>query len=179
MALVVHRHYSIVILFTMPRFFIKIIQFIINVKLICIWDHNTLLEKYPNLLCFCENPVAFNEARLHEANLNFHTHTWIFSPLSITSIDNKQHLSKVVLSSDFHCKVTDGFRVVSVHPGLVTCDYGVREVGVTVRGVQHVLWVLGGHAGFHKQWPRLHEHHNHWWRVLGIRVVLPMKIREH
>ena len=27
-----------------------------------------------------------------------------------------------------------------------------------------------GHAGLHKQWPRFHEHHNHWWRVLGVRV---------
>ena len=27
-----------------------------------------------------------------------------------------------------------------------------------------------GHPGLHKQWPRLHEHHNHRWRVLGVRV---------
>ena len=30
-----------------------------------------------------------------------------------------------------------------------------------------VVPVHRGHAGFHKQWPRLHEHHNHWWRVLS------------
>ena len=36
-----------------------------------------------------------------------------------------------------------GFRVISVHPG---------------------------HGGLHKQWPRLHEHHNHWWQVLGVRI---------
>ena len=34
-----------------------------------------------------------------------------------------------------------GFRVVAVHPGLVTSDYDVHEVGVTVCGVQHVLGV--------------------------------------
>ena len=34
-----------------------------------------------------------------------------------------------------------GFRVISVHPGLVTSDYGVHEVGVSVCGVQHVLGV--------------------------------------
>ena len=33
------------------------------------------------------------------------------------------------------------FRVVPVHPGHVTSDYGVHEVGVTVCGVQHVLGV--------------------------------------
>ena len=36
-----------------------------------------------------------------------------------------------------------GFRVVPLHPG---------------------------HAERHEHWPRLHEHHNHWWRVLGGRV---------
>ena len=38
-----------------------------------------------------------------------------------------------------------GFRIVPVglHPGLVTSDYGIHEVGVTVCGVQHVLSVLG------------------------------------
>ena len=30
-----------------------------------------------------------------------------------------------------------------VHPGLISSDYGVHEVGVTVCGIQHVLWVLG------------------------------------
>ena len=46
-----------------------------------------------------------------------------------------------VLSSDFHCKQNDGFRGVPIHPGLITSDYGVQEVGVTVCGVQHVLGV--------------------------------------
>jgi hypothetical protein len=32
-----------------------------------------------------------------------------------------------------------GSRVVPVHPGLVTSDYDVHEVEVTVCGVQHVL----------------------------------------
>ena len=48
-----------------------------------------------------------------------------------------------MLSSNFHSKENHGIRVVPVYPG---------------------------HAGLHKQWPRLHEHHNHWWRVLGVRV---------
>ena len=36
-----------------------------------------------------------------------------------------------------------GFRVVPVHPGLVTSDYNVHEVGVTICGVQRILCVLG------------------------------------
>ena len=32
-----------------------------------------------------------------------------------------------------------GFRVVPVHPGLITSDNDVHEVGITVRGVEHVL----------------------------------------
>ena len=31
-----------------------------------------------------------------------------------------------------------------------------------------IVWAI--HAGLHKQWPQLHEHHNHWRRVLGARV---------
>ena len=56
----------------------------------------TLLEKYPTF--FSENPVNFNEAQLNEATSNLHTHTWIFSCLSIASVDGKQHLSEVVYS---------------------------------------------------------------------------------
>ena len=41
--------------------------------------HTTLLEKYPTFF-FLENLVDFNEAHLHEATLNLHTHTWIFPP---------------------------------------------------------------------------------------------------
>ena len=43
-----------------------------------------------------------------------------------------------MLLSDFHWKENDGFRVIPVHPGLVTSDYGIHEVGVTVCGVQYV-----------------------------------------
>ena len=46
-----------------------------------------------------------------------------------------------MLSTDFHCKENGGFRVVPVHPGLVTSDCGVHEVGVAVWGVRHVLSV--------------------------------------
>ena len=48
---------------------------------------------------FVRNMVDFNEARLHEATLNLHRHAWIFSRLSITSVDGKQHLSEVVFSA--------------------------------------------------------------------------------
>ena len=41
-------------------------------------SNTTLLEKYPTLVFFCENLVDFNEAHLHEATLNLHTHTWVF-----------------------------------------------------------------------------------------------------
>jgi hypothetical protein len=40
-----------------------------------------------------------------------------------------------MLSSDFDCKEDDGFRVVPVHPRLVTSDYGVHVVEFTVCGV--------------------------------------------
>ena len=55
-----------------------------------------------------------------------------------------------MLSSDFYCKENDGFRVIFVHPGLVTSDYGVHKLRVTVCGVQHVLgvWVLPGIRNF-------------------------------
>ena len=46
-----------------------------------------------------------------------------------------------MLSSDFHCKESDGLWVVPLHPALVTSDYGFYEVGVTVCGVQHILGV--------------------------------------
>ena len=46
-----------------------------------------------------------------------------------------------MLSSDIHYKENDEFRNVSVHPG---------------------------HAGLHKDWPWLHEHHNHCWQVPSV-----------
>ena len=46
--------------------------------------------------------------RLHEVTLNPHTHSLIFSCLSIASVDGKQHLNEVVFSVvDFHCKEND------------------------------------------------------------------------
>ena len=42
-----------------------------------------------------------------------------------------------MLSLDFDCKENDGLWVVTIHPGLITSNYGVHEVGVTVYGVQH------------------------------------------
>jgi hypothetical protein len=37
-----------------------------------------------------------------------------------------------VLSSNFRCKENNGTIGGVLHPGLVTSDYGVHEVGVTV-----------------------------------------------
>ena len=56
-----------------------------------------LLICYKSIL-FCENLADFYEARLHEATFNLHTHAWIFSSLSIASVDGKQDLSEVVFS---------------------------------------------------------------------------------
>ena len=39
-----------------------------------------------------------------------------------------------------HCLWSPACQVVPEHPGLVTSDYGVHELGVTVCGVQQVLW---------------------------------------
>ena len=66
---------------------------------------------------------------MHEATLNptFTRMREFFPRFSIASVDGKQHLSGVrkclVLSSDFHCKEYDGFRVVPVH----TIDYDVSQ----------------------------------------------------
>ena len=43
--------------------------------------------------------MDFNEAHLHEATLNLHTHERVFSLLSIASVDGNQHLSEVVFSA--------------------------------------------------------------------------------
>ena len=45
---------------------------------------------------YCENLMDVNEARLHEATLNFHTQAWMFSCLSMSSVDSKQQLSEAV-----------------------------------------------------------------------------------
>ena len=48
-----------------------------------------------------------------------------------------------MLLLDFYCKENDGtisFLGRTIHKGLVTSDYGVHEVGVTVCAVQKV-WV--------------------------------------
>ena len=56
-----------------------------------------MLEKYSTF--FAKTMVDLNEARLHKATLNLLTHMWIFSRLSIASLDGKQHLSEVVSSA--------------------------------------------------------------------------------
>ena len=49
-----------------------------------------------------------------------------------------------MLSLDFYSKENNGFRVVPVHPGLVTSIFGVHEVGVTVESSMSCeSWVYG------------------------------------
>ena len=45
------------------------------------------LRKVSDLIFLCKNLVDFNEVCLHEATLNLHMHLWIFSCLSIVSVD--------------------------------------------------------------------------------------------
>ena len=48
----------------------------------------------------CKNLLDISEAHLHEVTLNLHTHVWIFSCMSIVTVDGKQHhLSEVVFSA--------------------------------------------------------------------------------
>ena len=51
---------------------------------------------------------------------------------------------------------------------------------------QFGVWVISvhpGHFGLLKWWSWLHEHHNHWWRVLGLQVwpanqiALPLSLK--
>ena len=58
---------------------------------------DNLLEKYPTIF-YLEDLLDFNEGRFHGATLKLHTHTRIFSRISIASVDDKQHLSEVVFS---------------------------------------------------------------------------------
>ena len=90
---------------------------------------------------FYRSALAWGDFEPSYASVNFFR-------LSIASLDGKQHLIEVMFNASvgFYCKENDGSRVVLVHPRLTE------------------------HAGLHKQWPRLHEHHNHWWRILDVRV---------
>ena len=45
--------------------------------------------------------MDFNKTRLHEVVLKLHTRAWIFSRLSIASVDGNQLLSEVVFSDLF------------------------------------------------------------------------------
>ena len=51
-----------------------------NANLYEIGYFNISKRKLSDLTFFCKNLVDFNEARLHEATLNLHTHVWVFSP---------------------------------------------------------------------------------------------------
>ena len=73
--------------------------------------------------------------------LSLHTYSFIFSRLSIASIDDKQNLSEVVFSALVGFSLTTEFwfpgRARTPRTG--NSDYGVHEVMVTVCRVQHVL----------------------------------------
>ena len=101
--------------------------------------HTTLLEKYPIFLfLLLRKPGGIQWSALVWGDLQPSFACVDFSRLSIVSLDGNQHLSELVFNAlvGFH----DGFLVIPVHPGLVHSDYGVHEVGVTVCGVQYVLW---------------------------------------
>jgi hypothetical protein len=90
--------------------------------------------------------VDFKEARLHEATLNLHMHTSFFSPVNSVSWwqaafewSSVQCSRRILILREITKRF--GFRVVSRHPGLVTRNYGDRELGITVCLVQHVLGV--------------------------------------
>ena len=70
---------------------------------ITLFYFNNNTRKVSDLILFCENLVDFNEARLHEANLNLYTHTWIFSTRQLRLLMARSiWVSKcLVLSSDF------------------------------------------------------------------------------
>ena len=65
-----------------------------NILIICSAYHS--VRKVSDLIFFYENLVDFNEVRLYEVFLNLHMHVWIFSSLSVATVDVKQHLSEVV-----------------------------------------------------------------------------------
>ena len=56
------------------------------------------VRKVFDLIFFCENLVDFNQARLHKATLNLHTHVCFFPCLPIVSVNGKQDLSEVVFN---------------------------------------------------------------------------------
>ena len=57
-----------------------------------------IIRMYSTLF-FCDNLVDFDEARLHEVTFNIRTYAWIFSRVSIASVDGKQHLNQVEFSA--------------------------------------------------------------------------------
>ena len=54
--------------------------------------------------------MDFNDACLHETTLNLHIHAWIFSHLSVASIDSKQHLNEVAF------RALVGFSLLEKYP---------------------------------------------------------------
>ena len=86
-----------------------------------------------------QDQKSWLKAHLHGVTLNLHTLACIFSCLSIVSVDGKKYLSEVVFSVQRKMMEWIDYMFVPIHPRLITSDYGVHEVGVTVCGVQHVL----------------------------------------
>ena len=99
---------------------------------------------YIELLSY-ENLVDFNEARMYETTMKLHTNPWILSRLSLASVDGKQHLSEAVFSALIGFSLQGKWRVPGrTHTPRTCC--------------------------LQKQWARLHENYNPWWRVLRVRM---------
>ena len=119
----------------------------------CVSWYQVLLEKYPTFF------LRKSEACLHEATLNLHTDAWIFSCLSVPSVDGKQHLIAVVfrLLSDFHCTPwvhTTGSNTITEK------DY--RDVFCCLRDAvwckRQELWSTGNWRLHHSHAPALSSH---------------------
>ena len=83
----------------------------------------------------CENLVDFNEARFYEATVTFHTHAWIFSRLSTTSVDDKQHLSELVFRALVGFSLYRNMTVSGSYP-YIQDSSSIIKVVATVCGVQ-------------------------------------------
>ena len=86
--------------------------------------------------------MDFNASRLHEVTLNIHMYAWIFSRLSIASVDGKQHLSEIVFSALVGFSLATGIwfpgrtRTPRTRDQWLWCSWSRGHCC----GVQHVLW---------------------------------------
>jgi hypothetical protein len=93
-------------------------------------DSTRSLRKVSDLFIFCKNLVDFNEARLHETTLNLHIRVWIFSQMSIASVDGRQYLSEVVFSAH----VGFSLYIMSTH-------HSVKQSAKSTTGMSSVAYV--------------------------------------